>query len=554
MGDIAPAAVETFQGAADHLDEPGRIDDDEAGQEVVVRKEDDVSALVEVLEHQRDLVGRDFETSRDRYDFVVGQAGHGRCLIFDRRQMAYEGQPYGWYARVGSGQLMRGQSDDSGSQLVDTQVGLFRIFRKMLFRIGFVISDHVREPIFAGVCRRSGRHGRIGAPGGVSVHDRFAVGVRKVDEAGTGRSMFGGGLSNGQRFRIAEEAEWEPTVRVSFDMMGSRLVQQTLEDVPYIAEGHRSNELGVGADEQDRRVRGDLVESLQPHLETADVPSKQMLGSVVQLQRRQIDREQVQIDPDVPAEVVQDVVRHDERAHVTGSVVVAYFELVDLEGFRVGRPDVVSTDAAFVPQRLDQRQLPRMGFSDDGNGDVTSGSLVSASGVHRRLLLEEMFHLEMGEELGAISSDVPRSERQVEVFKVVKTGEHVDEQGRDRFDSVVADVEGGQIAEVDHLNRKTNDQVPVATQHAQVWKRDDPGDVVDAVIAEREDLKSFQSGDAVRDGAQSGTLSVAAERQQVREVSDLCRNLFQIVPVYLQHLKGLHFEYAARQARQMGVG
>jgi Fe-S-cluster formation regulator IscX/YfhJ len=53
---------------------------------------------------------------------------------------------------------------------------------------------------------------------------------------------------------------------------------------------------GVGAHDENRRISGQLVESLKPHLEPRDVTSEEMMRAVVQLESRQIDDKNKQID------------------------------------------------------------------------------------------------------------------------------------------------------------------------------------------------------------------------------------------------------------------
>ena len=126
-------------------------------------------------------------------------------------------------------------------------------------------------------------------------------------------------------------------IGVSFDVTGATLVEQLLDYSPGVEERHRPNLLGVRADDHDRCVGGHLVERLEPGLEASDVAGKQVLGSVVHLERGEVDEQEVGVDDDVTCVAVEDVIGHQDRRYLDGQgcVVVVHLKLVRLQSDRL---------------------------------------------------------------------------------------------------------------------------------------------------------------------------------------------------------------------------
>ena len=265
----------------------------------------------------------------------------------------------------------------------------------------------------------------------MAVHDRLAVGERQVHETGAARTRLRRRrVFCGQTLRTAEKTVLTSAVRIALEVVRPSLVEHPIDDVPDLGKRHRLDQLGVCADDQNGRFRGDFVQRLNPHLQSRDVPSEQVLGSVVQLERGEIDEQKVEIDVDVPTEVVEDVVGQHQCADVTRRrLVTSHVELVNFEAGRGQLTQVLLAQPLLVLQRLDERRLARVRLAEhgyryisraasptSGNADATVAAAVAAS-VH-----QEVLEFQMRYQLRPVASGEPRFQHKVKIFEQEEPG------------------------------------------------------------------------------------------------------------------------------------
>ena len=481
---------------------------------------------MEVLQHERHLRRRDVEAARYGDDLVVGHARQvGRALL-DGRHVPDERDP------VRRDALLAGhrQPDDGAFQLLDADVRFLRVLRQVLARVRLVVADDVGAA-HAAERRAPGRRRRLRPDGRVSVEQRHAVRVRQVDEAGRTGARLGHHVPHVHRARAAKEAVSEPAVGVAARVVRSRLLEQLAHHVPQVGGGSGVHQLGVRADQQDGRVGRQLVQRLQPQLQAAHVAREQVLRAVLQLERRQVDGEQEEVDLHSAAVVVEQVVRKHDGADVARLATAAgrraaHLELVDLEG-GLARRRVLLAQALVGPQRLHQRRLARVRLAHHADGDVAA----RRRRRRRRLRGEEVLESKVREQLALVVTHVARPQRQVVVVEAVQALDEVDEARLDDVEPVVADVEHRQLGEVRQLVGQARDAVARAAQRAQVRQADDPRDAVEPVVAEGERLEAVERRQRQRQRAQARPLRVAREAPQVAQVADLVGNLLQLVAV-----------------------
>jgi len=89
----------------------------------------------------------------------------------------------------------------------------------------------------------------------------------------------------------------------------------------------------------------------------------------------------------------------------------------------------------------------------------------------------------MRDELSAISSTAARSQRHVVVVEAVKTGDQVGETRRHRLETIVGDIENGEIAKGRQTDGQTIYSIAVDSKSSKVAKIDYGVDVIDTIIA-----------------------------------------------------------------------
>ena len=77
---VDETSVERVDGAADRLDEPRRVDNDQTRQQRVVREVDESTSSVEILQHQCNFGRHDIETARYRHD-LENIFGNGTAFL-----------------------------------------------------------------------------------------------------------------------------------------------------------------------------------------------------------------------------------------------------------------------------------------------------------------------------------------------------------------------------------------------------------------------------------------------------------------------------------------